>query len=177
MTERGFAVSPPPAAYTAPHVPYTACLKVGREPTFRNWDGEGSLVDFVIGLNLHRRHLTDDQKSAVAFDMIPLKQAEAKERQREAGIERAASAERDGTGQLVTKRTQAGDEQTPLDRAPTTRKIVADAIGISERKVQDIINIAKEAPEKVEEIKQGKATVKEVMREVEQVSLDSKKSL
>ena len=88
----------------------------------------------------HRRHLTDDQKSAVAFDMIPMKQAEAKERQRAAGGDRG-NQYTGGKVAVVTDCTQ------PPDRAPTTRKIVADAVGISERKVQDIITIAKTAPE------------------------------
>jgi hypothetical protein len=36
---------------------YKACLETGTEPYFRDWDGKGSLVEFVVSLNLYRRHL------------------------------------------------------------------------------------------------------------------------
>ena len=37
---------------------YRACLDAGVEPRFRTWEGEGSLIRFIVSLNLHRRHLT-----------------------------------------------------------------------------------------------------------------------
>jgi hypothetical protein len=33
------------------------CQMLNLEPKFREWDGNGSLVAFVLSLNLHRRHL------------------------------------------------------------------------------------------------------------------------
>ena len=36
---------------------YQACRELGIEPKFQEWDGQGSLVAFVISLNQHRRHL------------------------------------------------------------------------------------------------------------------------
>jgi len=60
---------------------YNACLDVGVEPKYRTWDGKGSLVQFVVSLNLYRRHLTSLQCAGVALDILPLLEAEAKERQ------------------------------------------------------------------------------------------------
>jgi hypothetical protein len=80
--------------------------------------------------------------------MFPLKQAEAKERQREAGEHFGRGMEK-----LVADPSQA--IETPAGRAPTTRKQVADIMGIAEKRVQDVITIAKVAPEKVEQIKRG----------------------
>jgi N6-adenosine-specific RNA methylase IME4 len=45
---------------------YQACLAVHVEPRFREWDGNGSLVAFVVSLNLHRRHLNESQRGMVA---------------------------------------------------------------------------------------------------------------
>ncbi len=45
---------------------YKACKIAGVVPTFREWDGKGSLVKFILSLNLHRRHLTDQQRALVA---------------------------------------------------------------------------------------------------------------
>ena len=33
-----------------------ACQQLGIEPTYREWDGNGSLVAFVVSLNFERRH-------------------------------------------------------------------------------------------------------------------------
>ena len=62
---------------------YLACKRVGVEPRFRNWDGQGSLATFVLSLNLHRRHLTEQQRALVA--------AKAKEAFEEEGRERRLS--------------------------------------------------------------------------------------
>jgi hypothetical protein len=53
----------------------------GIEPQYRQWAGGGSLTAFVLSQNLHRRHLTDSQKAAVAVEVLPWFEKEAKERQ------------------------------------------------------------------------------------------------
>ncbi|GBE53916.1 hypothetical protein BMS3Bbin15_00062 [archaeon BMS3Bbin15] len=65
---------------------YLACTKAGIEPQLREWDGEGSLVEFVVSLNLHRRHLSQSQKAMISENMLPFLEEEAKERKRLAGI-------------------------------------------------------------------------------------------
>lgn len=64
---------------------YRACLLAGVEPEFTYWDGNGSLVEYVVSLNLHRRHLSSIQCAGVAVEMLPFIEAEAKERQIAAG--------------------------------------------------------------------------------------------
>ena len=44
---------------------YRACQKAGVEPTFRPFMGDDPLA-FVISANLHRRHLTIEQKRELA---------------------------------------------------------------------------------------------------------------
>lgn len=58
---------------------YRACLQVGVEPRFREWDGRGSLTAFVISLNVHRRHMDKSQLACVAVRALPLFEDEAKE--------------------------------------------------------------------------------------------------
>lgn len=60
---------------------YKACIELGIEPRIQKWDGKGSLIEFVISLNLKRRHLTPSQKATVALKLVPALKAEAKERQ------------------------------------------------------------------------------------------------
>jgi len=64
---------------------YLACEMVGIEPEHRTHNGGGSLVAFVVSLNLKRRHLNAAQKVKAAVAMLPHLEAEAKERQREHG--------------------------------------------------------------------------------------------
>lgn len=60
---------------------YRACQQAGIQPHFRTWDGRGSMVAFVISLNLHRRHLNESQRAVVAAKAKPMFEEEAKERQ------------------------------------------------------------------------------------------------
>ena len=67
-----------------------ACHEAGIEPTTVEWrdvvkDGHVSPVEWVIAHNLKRRHLTSSQLAVIALDVLPLLEAEAKERMREGG--------------------------------------------------------------------------------------------
>lgn len=45
---------------------HKACVELGKAPKFRYWDQQGSLVSFVVSLNLKRRHLNESQRAMVA---------------------------------------------------------------------------------------------------------------
>jgi len=46
---------------------YDACLMAGMEPRYEEWQGtEAELLDHVVSLNLHRRHLDPSQRAIVA---------------------------------------------------------------------------------------------------------------
>ena len=64
---------------------YRACLEAGVELDTREWNGEGSLIQFIVSLNLRRRHLTSSQRAAAAAEALDQLKAEAKERQQEGG--------------------------------------------------------------------------------------------
>lgn len=66
------------------------CIDLGLDPRFRTFgDAEGDGADpiaFVISENLNgRRHLNETQRAFVGAELVPLYEAEAKERQRAAG--------------------------------------------------------------------------------------------
>jgi ParB-like chromosome segregation protein Spo0J len=67
---------------------YLACMELGIEPRYREWDGQGSLVQFVVSLNLHRRHLTSSQKAVIALEIEKWLAKEAEGRKREAAARR-----------------------------------------------------------------------------------------
>jgi hypothetical protein len=61
---------------------YRACEDLGIELPTREWEGKGSLVDFVMSQNVHRRHLTSSQRATLAVDVMPFLKQEAEERQK-----------------------------------------------------------------------------------------------
>jgi ParB-like chromosome segregation protein Spo0J len=46
-----------------------ACQQAGVAPRFEPWDGQGSEEAVVLSLNLHRRHLTPEQRRAVVLTL------------------------------------------------------------------------------------------------------------
>lgn len=52
---------------------YIACHRVGVQPHYETWDYQGSLLAFVLSLNLHRRHLDESQRSLIAARLANLK--------------------------------------------------------------------------------------------------------
>lgn len=57
-----------------------ACLLAGVEPRYREWSGEGSVVAWVLSVNLHRRHLTDTQRALIGARAREAFALEAEER-------------------------------------------------------------------------------------------------
>jgi hypothetical protein len=48
---------------------YLACLELDIEPWFKDFDGPDSGLDYVISLNLRRRHLTAEQAALAMTDL------------------------------------------------------------------------------------------------------------
>lgn len=58
-----------------------ACELAGVEPRFVEWRPDGMTpVEWVVSMNLHRRHLTTAQRAALALDLLPHLEEEARER-------------------------------------------------------------------------------------------------
>ena len=125
---------------------YKACVELGIEPKYRTWDGKGSLTQFVVSLNLHRRHLSVEQRAAVAVKMLPMLEAEAKERQVEAGRLYGEKHPQE----LVENFPQALDAHEQKSRTQA-----AAIAGTNDRYVSDAKRIANDAPEVFEMMSAG----------------------
>jgi len=51
---------------------HRACIETETRPQFRTWEKQGSLVSFVVSMNLHRRHLSESQRAIVAAKIANL---------------------------------------------------------------------------------------------------------
>ena len=123
-----------------------ACKIAGVKPRFVEWDGEGSPLAWVVAVNLVRRHLTASQRAVVAFDLLPMLESEAKERQRQSP----------GRGKKVAKELATSSGKASQIAARITRTNSAY--------VEKVKAISKKAPEIVAEIKSGRMTVNEAVR-------------
>jgi DNA modification methylase len=54
---------------------YRACVAVGVEPQFREYNGDNPL-NFIISLNLERRHLNESQRAVIASKLANMRQGE-----------------------------------------------------------------------------------------------------
>jgi len=60
---------------------YRACRELGVQPRFVNYDGQQSPVEYAWSINAARRHQTPSQLAAVAAEMLPMLEEEARKRQ------------------------------------------------------------------------------------------------
>lgn len=130
---------------------YNACRETGAELKVREWSGQGSLVGFIVGLNLTRRHLTTSQKALIGLDMLPLLEAEAKERQIQAGHLYGKNHPK--------KEVSAGLPEAKKKSDGESRQQAAALVGVSAKTISNAKKVLEETPEKINDIKAGKTTV------------------
>ncbi len=132
-----------------------ACEKAEVEPRFRTWDGKGSLVAFVISLNLRRRHLNAGQRAQLGVEVEPLLAKEARDFQL-AQLKRGAQKP-DVT--LVSPREQG-----------KTREHVAKLVNVGVMYVQHAKNLKAAAQKNTQakqlgdEVKSGSKTLTQARR-------------
>lgn len=137
---------------------YRACQEAGVSPRFREWDGNGSLVTFVVTLNLKRRHLNQSQKAAIAADMLPMLEAEAKKRQ----IALAGSRGTAVVDDLSQKIDQGGGRAT---------EHAATIVGTNRQYVSDFKAIAQKAPDLADRVRNGETNLSQAVRQLKQREL------
>lgn len=127
---------------------YRACCDLGIVPEYRTWEGNGSLVEFAVSLNLHRRHMTSSQLAVVALDILPMLEAEARERK--------ATSTGGANPQLKEIIPQAEGQ---------SRDHAAAMTGTNGRYVSDAKRILKTSPDLIDKVRNGKATIPQVKKE------------
>lgn len=127
---------------------FKACEELGIEPRFEAYEGD-SPASFVVSKNLMRRQLTSSQKAAVAVDMLPFFEEEAR------------------------KRMQAGVELDPTQKIAEgeSRQQVADVLGTNRQYVSDAKKLKEENPEIFEDVKTGKINLHQANKEVKKTKV------
>lgn len=60
---------------------YRACIELGIKPRFRQWDAQSPLLQYVLSMNLHRRHMTTSQRALLGAELRALFEKSARRRQ------------------------------------------------------------------------------------------------
>jgi hypothetical protein len=129
---------------------YRACQDLGLELPTREWDGNGSLAAFILSLNLHRRHLTPSIRATIGAKLLPFLEAEAKERQRQAGREY-------GRGRGKEKDPEKVPEAKPDDGE--ARQQAAKFVGTNARYVTMAKQVEEGDPALFEQVRAGKVRI------------------
>lgn len=161
---------------------YMACLKANIQPITKTWTGNGSIVDFAVSLNLHRRHLTASQRACVATEMLPLLEEEARIRQQASRLDSDKARVIRLTvpeivpGPLVSGRpaehsqTRESLEQQPVKPTGEAREKAAAATNVNARYVSDAKKLKEEAPAIFAQVRAGEKTITEAKREIKEVA-------
>lgn len=132
---------------------YRACKIVGVEPRFKEFNGEGDPVDFIVSVNIKRRHLTTAQRQMVAAKLANLPR----------GDKRRFAEHSSQTAKLQNGKTVAQ---------------AAKELEVSPRGVMTAKEVLRTAPpEEIEKIERGEKTVSKVAREVKEKASAKEKHL
>jgi len=135
---------------------YQACLDLGIDPQYRTYEGDASILSFVVAANVNRRHLNPLQRAIIAGEIEAIFAREAKARMLKGKGD-------DGSGGRGRCRINppeffpeglARGRQTPADRE--SRKKAAKMVGVNTHYVSDVKNIGSKAPDVIEAAKAGK---------------------
>jgi hypothetical protein len=145
-----------------------ACRLVGVEPRYSEapLNGHSALL-FVVSKNLHRRMLTQAQRAAIAAELMPQLQAEAKERIKEGA---SAGGHTAGSGRpknSPTPKTAGGylpNKKSAMQGE--ARNIAATAMQVGKTSVSTAAAVRKADPQLFEQVKAGTVGLHKAHREV-----------
>jgi hypothetical protein len=134
---------------------YKACKQIGIVPEFRDFNGDGDPVEFIVSMNLRRRNLTESQKGLVGAKIASLERGRPKE----------------------TAKSPAKEAEKNPPRGGFTEAEAAKAVDTSERTVSRAKKVLREAPKsEIKAIEQGKKTLGEVEKQVDKSKKETKET-
>ena len=161
---------------------YEAAKAAGVEPTFTTYEG-GDPLAFVIRHNLHRRHLNETQRGLVASRLANMERGNFHGNQHKevsANLRIPTESER---AVIANKLAEESDKWAERIRQhtgsfkPTIKQSeAAEMLNVSERTIQTVKAVEREAPELLPLMEAGKMTAHEAMKEVKKIVKDNKGS-
>lgn len=126
---------------------YKACQIVKVEPRFRDFNGEGDPVDFIVSVNVKRRHLNSSQKALVMAKVLDLPR---------------------GNPKLKSDKSPANPKSAQNAELRTVAQ-AAKEIEVSPRTVGQAKQVLREAPkETVKQVERGEKSVATAVKEIKE---------
>lgn len=141
---------------------YTACMELGITPKLEEYTGDKPF-EYVISTNLKRRHLNESQKAVLSLSVEKEIAKINKQKQIEAAIR--GNINRNIESSVVAQIPQP----SIINKKDEEKKSSTQAskiMQVSPRYIRDAKKIAKENPEQIELILNGKKTITEVKKEI-----------
>lgn len=139
-----------------------ACEIAKVEPRFVDWNGDGGTpLRYALSHNLHRRHLTTSQRAAIAAEILPQFEEEARKRQGSHGAAPGRPAQN-----TVGQKTQSV-EGTKLPSGPVVRARdeAAAMLNVSPASVERAKRVKATSPEEFGKLRAGEKTVNAALRD------------
>lgn len=137
-----------------------------------NDTGDETITEFILRVNLLRRHLTDDQRAAIALKLVPQIQAEAAQRKADARIQpgehrnpygrrgKPKLAEADSPPQSAEERR----ERNRRKEAKSAAGQLANQAGVTTHKAKRVMKAVKIAgPQAIDQLVAGTATARQLI--------------
>lgn len=143
---------------------YLACRDIGLKPITETYTGpldKASLVQFVVSLNLKRRHLDSGQRAFVAVEIEKVLAQAAKERM--------IAAQNNDAGRAASQRI----EQLPQTNGKAAAQ-AATIVGTNRQYVIDAKRITEQAPDLALAVKSGDMKITEARRQLQRRTMIQK---
>lgn len=124
---------------------YKACLIANVEPRFKDFNGDGDPIDYIVSVNVKRRHLTASQKAMVVAKILDLPRGNPK-------LKSSKNPTNPKSAQNAELETAAG---------------AAKRIDVSQRTVEQAKEVLKHAPSSIiKEVERGEKSVSSAVKEI-----------
>jgi hypothetical protein len=124
---------------------YKACQIVGVKPEFRDFNGDGDPIDFIVSMNLVRRQLTASQKGMAVAKIAELPR---------------------GNPALKKSKTSTNPKSAQMPNCKSVEELARE-VEVSPRTVGQAKQVLREAPKEViTQVEEGKKSVASAVKEI-----------
>lgn len=124
---------------------YRACIEAGVEPRFVKFTGD-NLVQFVLSVNLHRRHMTPGQQAAIVASAQDWGRAQAVGKPKLANVGQLATVEQRAAQSGASRNTQKAADKVAKASPDLARKVAHGEVSLPKALAQVENKPAKAAP-------------------------------
>jgi hypothetical protein len=148
---------------------HNICMEFNIPMRFENYSGDCPQLH-CFSLNVARRHLQPPQLAALAVELLPSFEKDAKIRQLATLKQFASKTSVRDVKNGTTDETAITDKKPPMVSSGKSRSLLSQQLGVSTGYIQRAKKIKETAPHLFEDLKRGTKTFQDVKREIYQTT-------